>query len=110
MILNGDFDGIEYPLAAEETLIGRNPTTDMTLLDEGISREHALILFDADSDVYTIEDLQSHERHQGERQARALARARARRRDPGRPHASSSSYVPSPPRRITCWAPRICGT
>ena len=44
---------------AEETLIGRNPTTDVTLLDENISREHALILFDADADAYTIEDLQS---------------------------------------------------
>ena len=44
---------------AEETLIGRNPTTDVTLLDENISREHALILFDPESGVYTIEDLQS---------------------------------------------------
>ena len=46
-------------LEAEETLIGRNPTTDVTLLDENISREHALILFDPESGVYTIEDLQS---------------------------------------------------
>ena len=59
VIQNGGFDGMEYPLQAEETLIGRNPTTDVTLLDENISREHALILFDAESGVYTIEDLQS---------------------------------------------------
>ena len=59
VIRNGGFDGMEYPLQAEETLIGRNPTTDVTLLDENISREHALILFDAESGVYTIEDLQS---------------------------------------------------
>ena len=40
MICNGGFDGMEYPITAEETLIGRNPTTDVTLLDENISREH----------------------------------------------------------------------
>ena len=59
VIRSGGFDGMEYPLVAEETLIGRNPTTDVTLLDENISREHALILFDPDSGAYTIEDLQS---------------------------------------------------
>jgi pSer/pThr/pTyr-binding forkhead associated (FHA) protein len=59
VIRNGGFDGMEYPLEAEETLIGRNPTTDVTLLDENISREHALILYDAERGVYTIEDLQS---------------------------------------------------
>ena len=59
VIRNGGFDGTEYLLEAEETLIGRNPTTDVTLLDENISREHALILYDAESGVYTIEDLQS---------------------------------------------------
>jgi pSer/pThr/pTyr-binding forkhead associated (FHA) protein len=41
----------------DETMIGRNPTTDITLLDEGISREHALIL--RDEQTFTIEDLQS---------------------------------------------------
>jgi pSer/pThr/pTyr-binding forkhead associated (FHA) protein len=59
VICNGDFEGMGYELEAEETLIGRNPTTDITLLDEGISREHTLIVYDADSDRYTIEDLQS---------------------------------------------------
>jgi pSer/pThr/pTyr-binding forkhead associated (FHA) protein len=59
VILNGEFEGMRYPLVAEETLIGRNPTTDVTLLDENISREHALILLDADNGSYTIEDLQS---------------------------------------------------
>jgi len=59
VICNGGFDGMEYPIAAEETLIGRNPTTDVTLLDENISREHALIVFDPEADSYTIEDLQS---------------------------------------------------
>ena len=59
VICNGGFDGMEYALEADETLIGRNPTTDITLLDENISREHALIAFDADADRYTIEDLAS---------------------------------------------------
>jgi len=59
LIRNGGFEGMSYEITAEETLIGRNPTTDITLLDEGISREHALIIYDADEDSYTIEDLQS---------------------------------------------------
>ncbi len=59
IILNGGFEGMSYELVSEETIIGRNPTTDITLLDEGISREHALILFDPDEGGFTIEDLQS---------------------------------------------------
>jgi two-component system cell cycle response regulator len=58
-ILNGGFEGMTYDLVAKEVVIGRNPTTDITLLDEGISREHALILFDDDTPGYIIEDLQS---------------------------------------------------
>jgi pSer/pThr/pTyr-binding forkhead associated (FHA) protein len=50
---------MEYELAREETIIGRNPTTDITLLDENISREHTLVLFDEDLGSYSIEDLQS---------------------------------------------------
>ncbi|UCE85184.1 MAG: FHA domain-containing protein [Deltaproteobacteria bacterium] len=59
VIRNGSFAGMRYDLTSEETLIGRTPTTDITLLDEGISREHALILHDAETGTYTIEDLQS---------------------------------------------------
>jgi pSer/pThr/pTyr-binding forkhead associated (FHA) protein len=58
-ILNGGFEGMVYDLDAEETLIGRNPTTDITLLDEGISREHALVLMDTETHEYVVEDLQS---------------------------------------------------
>jgi pSer/pThr/pTyr-binding forkhead associated (FHA) protein len=59
VIKNGGFEGMTFELTAEETLIGRNPTTHITLLDEGISREHAIILYDADNDSYSLEDLQS---------------------------------------------------
>ncbi len=59
LIRNGGFEGMTYEVTGEETLIGRNPTTDITLLDEGISREHAIVLYDEDSDEYSIEDLQS---------------------------------------------------
>ena len=59
IVRNGQFEGTRYPLGDEETLIGRNPTTDVTLLDENISREHAIILFEAELDTYVIEDLQS---------------------------------------------------
>jgi pSer/pThr/pTyr-binding forkhead associated (FHA) protein len=59
VIRTGGFEGTRYELAGDETLIGRNPTTDITLLDEGISREHAIILYDADQECYEIEDLES---------------------------------------------------
>lgn len=59
VIRSGGFEGTRFELAGEETLIGRNPTTDITLLDEGISREHAIILFDAEAGCYEIEDLES---------------------------------------------------
>ena len=58
-IQNGGFEGMTFELVSAETLIGRNPTTDITLLDEGISREHSVILLDEDSGVYSVEDLQS---------------------------------------------------
>ncbi len=48
-----------YELSGEETLIGRNPSTDITLLDDGISREHAIVLFDEETGEFSIEDLQS---------------------------------------------------
>ncbi len=59
VILNGDFEGTRYELTSDETLIGRNPTTNITLLDEGISREHTMIGFDEVDAEYVIEDLQS---------------------------------------------------
>ena len=59
VICNGGFEGMEYELSSEETIIGRNPTTDITLLDENISREHTIILWDAETRGHTIEDLQS---------------------------------------------------
>ena len=59
VIRTGGFEGTRYELASDETMIGRNPTTDITLLDEGISREHAIILFDAEQQSYEIEDLES---------------------------------------------------
>ena len=58
-IMNGGFEGMTYDLTEDEVVIGRNPTTDITLLDEGISREHALVLFDEDAPGYVIEDLAS---------------------------------------------------
>jgi pSer/pThr/pTyr-binding forkhead associated (FHA) protein len=59
VIKNGGFEGMTFELTGDETLIGRNPTTDITLLDEGISREHAIILYDPETDSYSLEDLQS---------------------------------------------------
>jgi len=58
-IQNGGFQGMRYDITKEETLIGRNPNTDITLLDEGISREHAVVVRDPATGTFTIEDLQS---------------------------------------------------
>lgn len=59
VVKNGDLEGTSYELAASETLIGRNPASDIALRDEGISREHAIILYDEVNDAYGVEDLQS---------------------------------------------------
>ncbi len=59
IVQNGAMKGLRHELASEDTLLGRNPSTDLTLLDEGISREHAVILVDDAAGTFTIEDLQS---------------------------------------------------
>jgi pSer/pThr/pTyr-binding forkhead associated (FHA) protein len=59
VVLDGRFAGVIYALSSDEILIGRNPTTDITLLDDGISREHAIICYEEGAVEYVIEDLQS---------------------------------------------------
>jgi len=58
-IQNGGFAGMSYELGPEPTVIGRSPSTDITLLDDGISREHAIIECDGEEGSFVIEDLQS---------------------------------------------------
>ena len=59
VICNGDLEGTNHVLTAEETLIGRNPSTRIRLNDESISREHAFVSFDEADRAWVIEDLQS---------------------------------------------------
>ena len=59
VICNGSFEGMRHELSGDETIIGRNPTTDITLLDESISREHAIVSLDEATGIYSLEDLQS---------------------------------------------------
>jgi pSer/pThr/pTyr-binding forkhead associated (FHA) protein len=59
VVKSGRFAGLPYELAADETILGRNPAADITLADEGISREHAVIGWDAAEQAWCIEDLQS---------------------------------------------------
>ena len=59
VICNGGFEGMRHELSSDETIIGRNPTTDITLLDESISREHAIVALDEATGIYSLEDLQS---------------------------------------------------
>lgn len=56
---SGELTGREIPLRRTETLLGRSPASDVALLDENVSRDHALILFDEESGEFSIEDLQS---------------------------------------------------
>ena len=57
VIQKGGYPGTAFELAPGATLIGRNPSTDITLVDEGISREHAVIEWE--DGACSIEDLQS---------------------------------------------------
>jgi pSer/pThr/pTyr-binding forkhead associated (FHA) protein len=59
VVAAGETKGAEHRLTHSETLLGRSPANDVTLPDEGISREHALVLYDEDDDSFTVEDLQS---------------------------------------------------
>jgi pSer/pThr/pTyr-binding forkhead associated (FHA) protein len=58
-IESGGFAGSRFELSADEIVIGRNPDTDITLLDDGLSREHAVLLRNSATGLYSIEDLQS---------------------------------------------------
>ena len=58
-IVRGGFTGNRFDITSSEVLIGRTPTSDLTLVDDGISREHALISWDPTDDRFTVEDLQS---------------------------------------------------
>lgn len=55
----GVHEGECFALSGEETLLGRSPSIAVTLGDEGVSREHALVSYDAVSATWTVEDLQS---------------------------------------------------
>jgi pSer/pThr/pTyr-binding forkhead associated (FHA) protein len=46
-----------FEIVGPETLIGRGPSCDLQLPDDGISREHSMVL--AEGEAYTLEDLQS---------------------------------------------------
>jgi pSer/pThr/pTyr-binding forkhead associated (FHA) protein len=59
VICNGDLEGASHALSAEETLIGRNPSTQIRLADESISREHAFVSYDEYEESWMLEDLQS---------------------------------------------------
>ncbi len=59
IVETGQFTGTRFDIDAEEMVIGRNPANDIALLDDGLSREHAVISCDPASGIATIEDLQS---------------------------------------------------
>lgn len=58
-ISQGDFGGMVYELASSETFIGRDPKTDITLLDHAVSRQHAVLVFEGRERAHRIEDLDS---------------------------------------------------
>jgi len=56
-IESGASEGRRFELGEADVLIGRAPTSDLVLADEGISREHAMVSWE--DDHFSIEDLQS---------------------------------------------------
>ena len=59
LVLAGSQEGARIPLVHDESILGRSPRADVTFSDEGVSREHAFLCFDAASEAWTLEDLQS---------------------------------------------------
>ena len=59
LVRSGALAGTRFDLRADEVVIGRNPGSAIALPDEGLSREHAVILRDARTGAFGIEDLQS---------------------------------------------------
>jgi pSer/pThr/pTyr-binding forkhead associated (FHA) protein len=57
IVKNGTAPGRIFEITEGETIIGRNPSTDVTLHDEGVSREHAVLSWE--DGAFTLEDLQS---------------------------------------------------
>jgi pSer/pThr/pTyr-binding forkhead associated (FHA) protein len=57
IIKSGSFAGTRFEITTPDVIIGRTPSSDLTLVDEGISREHAVISWDEDH--FSLEDLQS---------------------------------------------------
>jgi diguanylate cyclase (GGDEF)-like protein len=56
-VLRGELPGALFPLRAEETIIGRDPETAISLPEHSLSRRHARIR--RSGHVYTIQDLGS---------------------------------------------------
>ena len=61
IIKSGSFSGTRFEIATPDVIIGRTPTSDLTLVDEGVSREHAVISWDEDR--FSLEDLQPSVEH-----------------------------------------------
>ena len=59
VVRSGSLEGRRFPLEGDETLIGRSPATEVTLIDDGVSREHAVLTFDEATGTWALEDLQT---------------------------------------------------
>jgi pSer/pThr/pTyr-binding forkhead associated (FHA) protein len=57
LVKSGFYEGLEVPLAASKTVIGRGRSADIVLAEPTISREHALIGWN--SEGWYVEDLGS---------------------------------------------------
>jgi len=59
LVRSGALSGTRFDLGSDEVVIGRNPGSEISVPDDGLSREHAVILRDARTGAFSIEDLQS---------------------------------------------------
>lgn len=57
VVRSGSLEGRHFRLEGDETLIGRSPKTAVTLIDDGVSREHAVVSFDEATGSWALEDL-----------------------------------------------------
>jgi diguanylate cyclase (GGDEF)-like protein len=60
IMMAGSCEGHVYQLSREITLVGRDDDADLQLMDEGISRRHALVMWDPRKGNAVIKDLKSH--------------------------------------------------
>jgi len=59
VIVQGFFEGLEVPIDRDRVVVGRGKGSDLVLPEPTISRAHAAVGYDADTQSFFVEDLES---------------------------------------------------